>query len=485
MGYSRTDPPQNPPIPELRQVPAKYSPPVRFALLSVLALAAACGHADNIDDYVKAEMTRLHVPGMTVGIVKNGKLVSERAYGVADLELNAPTTTKDVFQIGSITKQFTAFAAMMLVEEGKISLEDPVSKFIPEAPELWKDIKIRHLLYQNSGLKDYAFVPGIGLADKYDRAKWLGEMVKLPLDFEPGLTWAYSNSNYALLGWVIEKAAGKPYTEFVTERIFKPLNMTSTRYDDVNEVIPRRSHGYFFAENRHIRAVADGMSITSDGSIVSNIEDMVKWDACLRERKLLKADTYNLIWSPAKLNSGRTRFYGMGWNLTTPGAPAYVGHGGNSIGYSAGFARYTEAGVSVIVLANLYPIGGEPTARKIAELYEPSLVFKVPAESSDPNPQRTEKVKAALVAYGSAKADDPLLDAEAAAPMKTQRAGMAPPNSPLRRIDKLGFVGTAPVGKDAWLTYRLTSGERKFTAHVLWTAEDRLAQVILRADPAK
>lgn len=122
-----------------------------------------------------------------------------------------PATVEDAYEIGSITKSFTAIAAMTLVEEGKLSLDDPVSKYIPEAPEAWKPILVRNLLHQTSGLKDYAFIPGIGLADEYDRAKWMGEMTKLPLDFTAGLTWAYSNSNYALLGWIIEKAAGQPY----------------------------------------------------------------------------------------------------------------------------------------------------------------------------------------------------------------------------------------------------------------------------------
>lgn len=454
-------------------------------LVPVALLAVSFVYADKIDDYVKAEMARQHVPGMTVGIVKNGKLVSQRAYGLSDLDLDVKTTTQDLFQIGSITKQFTAFAAMILVQEGKLGLDDPISKYVPEAPESWKNIKIRNLLYQNSGLKDYAFVPGIGLADEYGRDKWIAEMVKLPLDFEPGVAWAYSNSNYALMGWVIEKAGGQPYTEFVTEHVFKPLGMNHTRYDNGDEVIAHRAHGYFFAENQFVRARPVGMSISSDGSIISNLEDMAKWDDALRQHKILNADSYNLIWAPGRLNSGRSRLYGMGWNLTTPGSPAYVGHGGNSIGYSAGFARYTDAGLSVIVLCNLYPIGGEPTARKIAELYDPKLAIKSPSETADPNPERTSKVKSALVAFADGKADDPLLAPELTAPMKTARAGMSQGNSPLKKIDRLGFAGALPDGSDAWLAYKLKSGDRSFTAWVLWTHEDQLAQIILRADPVK
>jgi D-alanyl-D-alanine carboxypeptidase len=458
---------------------------VRFRAASLLLLAATVAQADKIDDYIKGEMTKQHVPGLTLGIVKNGKLVSKRAYGVSDLELMAKTTTDDIYQLGSITKQFTAFGTMVLVEEGKVDLEAPVATYIPEAPDAWKNIKIRNLLYQNSGLKDYALVEGIGLLDNYNRQQWMDKMVKLPLDFEPGAAWSYSNTNYALLGWVIEKASGKNYTDFMMERVFKPLDMTTTRYDDPDIIIPHRAHGYLDLGHGLVRARGDGMSIHSDGSLITNLADMVKWDNALRDRKLLKSSSYDAIWSPGKLNSGRPRFYGMGWFLGLPGSTGYVGHGGNSIGYSSGIARYTDAGLTVILLSNQYSLGGEGTAKHVAELYDPNLIPKIPAESPDPNPARTEKIKAALLAWGARKIDDPALDNEITAPMKTGRAAMATGPSPLLKIEKLSFVNATGIGPDAWLTYRLGNGERWFTAQVLWTHENKLAMLSLRPDPPK
>src|SRR5207253_2454378 len=140
------------------------------------------------------------------------------------------------------TKQFTAVATMMLVEEGKVGLDDPVSKYVEGSPDTWKGITVRHLLTHTSGLKEYVFVPGLGLLDEYDRATFLKGMTPLPLDFQPGETWAYSNTNFALLGIVIEKASGKSYTDFLTERILKPTGMTNSQILNPDAIVLHRAH---------------------------------------------------------------------------------------------------------------------------------------------------------------------------------------------------------------------------------------------------
>lgn len=455
---------------------------MKSAALISLFVIAACASADKIDDFVKGEMLKNRIPGLVLGIVDHGKLTT-RTYGYADLELDVKTTKDNIFEIGSITKQFTAFAAMILVEQGKLSLDDPVNKYIPEAPESWKSITIRNLLYQTSGLQDYAFVPGIGLVDEFDRAKWMTEMTKLPLDFQPGVAWSYSNSNYALMGWVIEKASGKDYAKFVTENVLKPLGMSQTTFDDTYAVVKNRAHGYYNVDPKtQIRVKPGSMTIQSDGSLMTTVADMAKWDAGLREGKILKKSSYDQIWARGVLNNGRQRFYGMGWNLTLPDSPEYLAHGGNSVGYSAGFVRYPKDEISVIILGNVYAFSGEGTAKAIAELYKPSLKPTVPKEINDPNPARTAKVQNALTVYGSGKADDTLFEPEITAPMKTARAGMSQGFAPLKTIKKLGFAGSSPSGSDTWLTYKLQSGERMFTAYVLWSKEDKLAQLLLRAD---
>jgi CubicO group peptidase (beta-lactamase class C family) len=453
----------------------------RFAIL-VLASFAAILQADPIDDFIRAEMVRTKSPSIAVGIVKDGKLVKSEVYGISNLELDSPAKPGDLYEIGSITKQFTAFATMILVEEGKISLDDPISKFLVESPKAWEGIKIRNLVYQTSGLPDYAFEEGIGLVDRYTRETWMSKMTKLPLDFQPGIAWAYSNSNFALLGWIIEKASGMGYMAFMRERIFKPLEMSKTTFSNPDEIIPRRAAGYMNFQNQLMRSQFSSASINSDGTILSNVEDMAKWDAALREKKLLKASSFAQLHKPAELDSGRWRPYGMGFNVSLPGAEPYYGHGGNSAGYSAGYACYPKAQVSVIVLGNVYAFGGEPMAKQIAELYMPTLKATSPATKQDPDAKRTESIKQALAALGAGKADDALMEAEVTAPMKTRRAGMSQGMAPLRALEKLEFAGEVPVGKDRLLTYRIITKTRDFVGTILWSAGGKLAMASLRPD---
>jgi len=446
---------------------------------------AAVAAADKVDDYVNAVMTAQKVPAVVIGIVKDGKLIREQAYGKVDIELDVPAATGDAYEIGSMTKQFTAAATLMLVEEGKVGLDDPVAKYVDGCPDSWKSIKIRNLLNQTSGLQDYAFVPNLGIVAEFDRSTFMTSMAKLPLDFEPGVTWAYSNTNYALLGWVIEKASGKPYPDFVTERIFKPAGMEHTFFGDDTTIRPRRAHGYMVWQGNLIRAKVGAGSIASDGSINSTVEDLAKWDAVLRDHKLLKPESYALLWQPAPLNSGRSRPYGMGWFLADPSMPPYVGHGGNSSGYSAGIARYTEKGLTVIMLSNLYPVSGEQFCQRIAEIVDPSVKPVLPDAKPDPDAKRTTKVKEAMLTYAEGKQDASVLEPEVIAPMKTQRAGMNPVWASVRKLTDFKFAGAMPKNKDTMLAYRIVTPDRNFTVFILWSDANKIAQMTLKADPPK
>ena len=452
---------------------------------ATLVYVSLCGiaSADAIDDFVKAELVRTKSPSIAIGIVKNGVLVKHEVYGKSDVEQNQDAKKGGLYEIGSITKQFTSFATMMLVEDGKLKLEDPISKYLPEAPKAWEKIKIRDLVYQTSGLPDYAFEQGIGLMDEFNRAKWMDIMTKLPLDFEPGVAWAYSNSNYALLGWIIEKASGSSYMTFMKERILKPLGMNHTVFSAKSFNSPFRTVGYLNNNGEVIKAPLTTASINSDGTLMSNIEDMVKWDAALREKKLLKPKSFDLYMKATSLNTGRWRPYAMGLNVSLPGSEPYYGHGGNSVGFSAGYACYPKAKVSVIVMGNIYAFAGEPMARQIAEMYEPALRPVSPAVKADPDVTRTKTLMHALAAVGNGKLDASLLEPEVTAPMKTRRAGMAAGGmSPFRNIEKMDFVGELAVGKDKLLTYKVITKTRDFVGTFLWSAGGKLAMATLRPD---
>ncbi|RYG35006.1 class A beta-lactamase-related serine hydrolase [bacterium] len=435
---------------------------------------------DKVSELILREMKRLKTPGLTLTVVRNGKLVRKGAYGLSDVELNVKADYEDVFEIGSITKQFTAAGLLLLVEDGKLSLDDPVGKWLDDVPAAWKDIQLRSLAHQTSGIPDYAFVPGLGIVENFDRATWMTKMAALPMDFPTGVAWGYSNSNYALLGWVIEKASGQPYTKFMGDRVLKPLGLTKTKFAD-GLPVTRRAHGYLFNEGKLYLSTPMGGSIQSDGTLLSTAGDMAKWDAAIRTRKLLKPTSYDEWFSPARLASGRTRPYGMGWFLAAPKMPAYNGHGGNSSGYGAGIARFDKDKLTVIVLTNVYPFPGEALARSVAEVIDPSLKPTTPVPiATDPDPARTERVKAAIAALAANNPDETLLEPEVSAPMLTERAKRSTAFAPLAKLDSVLYCGATPEGRDTWLTYRIKAGDRSWTALLLWSNENKLAQIVLR-----
>jgi D-alanyl-D-alanine carboxypeptidase len=261
----------------------------------VTALLAGCAaqipvKADQIDDYIATQMQHLHVPGVSLAVVRDGRTIKAQGYGFANLELKAPATKETVYEIGSTSKQFTAAAIMMLVEDGKVHLDDSITKYFPEAPQAWRGIMIRHLLSHTSGIQNHVAVPhwldvfrtNLAFETAPPRDELLKMFFKLPIEFQPGESWAYDNTGYYLLGIIIEKASGKSYWQFLDERIFKPLGMIATRNTDPQPIIPNRASGYEWKndhfENRPVLLPAIAFSA---GSFLSTVEDMAKWDAAL------------------------------------------------------------------------------------------------------------------------------------------------------------------------------------------------------------
>lgn len=296
------------------------SPAVTATTRAAVAFAfifgfAASAHADAIDRYMLEQLGRLHIPGASIAVVRDGRIVKASGYGFADLQLNARATPRTVYEIGSNTKQFTAAAIMLLVQDGRMTLDDAVTKYFPGAPAAWARITVRHLLTHTSGIQNHVGVPGFldsfrtNLA--YDttpgRDDLLERFFQLPLEFEPGASWAYDNTGYYLLGIIIEKVSGQGYFDFLDARIFKPLGMTATRSTDPRPLVPNRAAGYEWVtgafENRPVLLPAIGFSA---GSLVSTVEDLARWDAALYTDVLLTKASRDAIWTPARLADGTT-----------------------------------------------------------------------------------------------------------------------------------------------------------------------------------
>ncbi|MBI3463813.1 MAG: serine hydrolase [Planctomycetes bacterium] len=330
----------------------------------------------KVDEYVEAEMAKRHIPGLSLAVVQNGEVVLAKGKGHANVELSVPAGADTVYQVGSITKQFTATCTMMLAEEGMLSLDDPISQHIADTPDTWKGVTVRHLLNHTSGIKSYTNLPANMKLSRLDWTK--GEIIKsvaeVPLEFEPGERWSYNNTGYFLLGTIIEKVSGKSYAEFLSERILTPLEMTATRVNDMREIIENRAAGYTWQSG--VLKNGDYTSMTwpfTAGAIVSSVSDLAKWDAALYTEKLLPRSALERMWTPTTLANGKTAPYGFGWVVGNYRGHKLIGHSGGIPGFSSDIARLVDDKLTVIVLANLDKADPASIAREAAAFYLPEL----------------------------------------------------------------------------------------------------------------
>ncbi len=289
-------------------------------------------------------------------MVKDGQVVYRKAVGMASLELGVPLQPDMVFRLGSITKQFTAAAVMLLVEQGKIGLKDPIDKYLSGYPMQGHVITVEHLLTHTSGIQSYTDIPG-WVTSRVMNEMTVQELVdgfkKEPMQFAPGEQYRYNNSGYVLLGAIIEKVSGKPYEAFVTEAIFKPLGMTGTYYGSNEPIIRKRAQGYTGPADK--AANARYLSMTQPyaaGSLVSTVDDLARWDAALYTEALLKKPALEQMWTAFKLINGTSTNYGYGWGVSTLRGRRSIDHGGGIFGFSTYGLRVPDDRVYVAVLCN-------------------------------------------------------------------------------------------------------------------------------------
>ena len=348
------------------------------AVLSFSVVASAWGTADadlapKVDSAVEAQRTAQKIPGVSLAVCRNGKLIKATGYGLGNVEWHAAATPETIFQTGSVGKQFTSMAVMMLVEQGKIGLDDKLAKYIPESPAIWNEVTIRNLLTHTSGISDYGGeedLMGKGVINfrkDYAEEDLIKAFATMKMDFQPGEKWNYSNTGYVLLGIVIHRVTGEFYGDYLQQRIFKPLGMTSTRIISEADIIPQRSGGYRLDKGdlKNQDWVAPSLNTTADGALYTNVLDLAKWDGALREKKFVTPSSYELMWSPVKLNDGKTYPYGFGWFLEDRGGFKAVSHTGSWQGFTMAINRYEKDGLTVIVMTNLDSDHCKP--EKIAE----------------------------------------------------------------------------------------------------------------------
>ena len=345
-----------------------------FLTVSSLAEAQKPSRAalvSQIDSLATAALRNGPVAGLSVAVVKGQDTLVMKGYGLADVENDVPATASTVYRIGSITKQFTSAAVMQLVEQGKISLDDDITKYFPSFPTHGQHILVRHLLNHTSGIPSYTDIPGFGRVITLDlpHDSLLAMVGRDSLMFAPGSGFYYNNSGYYMLGVLLEKVTGQKYGDYLTQHLFEPLGLHSTYYCATAPLIKHRAQGYATEKGKLVNASYIDMGLPfAAGSLCSTVGDLVKWEHALFSGKVVSATSLAQMTTPAKLTSNRPMPYGFGLAPDTVGGHRAVGHGGGINGFISHEEIYPNDSLTVVVLANTAPAPSQGIARNAARL---------------------------------------------------------------------------------------------------------------------
>jgi CubicO group peptidase (beta-lactamase class C family) len=405
--------------------------PGALALLSLSSPGKAADFRPAVDRYLRAEMQRQHIPGLALAVLKNGKPLYVKGYGVATLEHAVAVAPSTVFQLGSIGKQFTAVAVMMLADEHKLNLDDPLSKYLPEVPAGWSKVTLRLMLNHQAGIPQYTTPQRqlLDLSHDYSDGELIALAISQPLDFEPGTDVSYSDVGYVLLGFVINRVAGEFYGDFLQRRIFQPLGMNRTRIISDADIVPGRASGYELRDDGSLRnqtPVSPALNRTADGSLYSTVIDLMKWDRALDGDGVLPRAELERMWSVDVHRNGQAPLYhyGYGWENNHINGHRAVEYDGNWQGFQAVMSRYTDEGLTVILLTNLALCRTEKLGHTVAGLVDPTLA-PYPEMIDDKTPVLSRNFEDLLTKARTAAASAVVPELPPSVPTQTLRRDLA------------------------------------------------------------
>ena len=325
---------------------------------------------DSTDSIVKQMMDKQKIVGLSLAVIKNGQILTNKGYGLANVELNVPVTSESVIRLGSVSKQFFTTAIMKLVEEGKLTIEDSVHKYFPDAPETWRPIKIKNLMSHTSGLKREG--------PAYDNFKIQPDLdiiksgYNLPLDFKTGEKYQYCNFAYFMLAEIIKQVSGMPWQDYIHDKLFIPAGMKNSYLTDFYVIIPNRANGYMYNNDTLVNSTAM-FAIRPSGGFLSTSSDMIKWEKVVTEKKIiLKKDSWEKLWQPFIKTSDKAtlkEYYGFGWSIDEYKGHKLIGHGGANVGFRSVFTRFVNDGLSIIILTNTDEANPRVIANALADYY--------------------------------------------------------------------------------------------------------------------
>jgi CubicO group peptidase (beta-lactamase class C family) len=366
---------------QLRSAILAFMLPVLVACSNTHSLARVGLSVDSqVDSVVTAEMLRGKVPGAAVAVLRNGQLLHAKGYGLANLELAAPVQTNSVFEIASLTKQFTAAAVLLLAHEGKLQLDDPLTKFLEDGPNSWQEITVRQLLSHTAGL-EHRFEKSFegSLLLDYTTEGMLASAKAIPSFARPGERFRYSDLGYFLLGLIIERVQSRTYGEFLSDRFFVPLGMSSTQIQDQSQIVSNRVAGYTIRDGKLVNIRRNWQfGLTSHFGVLSTVEDMAKWEESLWTDRVLPLAVRQQLWTPVRVfrtneKEGYLLAYGYGWWVISENGHKIIEHSGFT---GTHYFRDGTTGIAVVVLTNRDQPSGPGTvelARKIAQILDPSI----------------------------------------------------------------------------------------------------------------
>jgi CubicO group peptidase (beta-lactamase class C family) len=458
---------------------------IRFLLVAGSALGATPAGAqatlDSVDRYVRAEVARQRIPGLSVAVLRGDSIVLARGYGFANLEHRVPATDSTVYQSGSVGKQFTAAAVVLLAREGKLRLDDPIRRFFPEGPAAWDRVTVRHLLTHTSGIPDYTDST-MDYRRDYTEAQLVELAAGLPLQFRPGATWSYSNTGYAMLGFIVRRVSGEFYGDFLRRRVFEPLGMRTARVISERDIVPNRAAGYSLEQGapKNQEWVSPTLNTTADGSLYLTVLDLARWAIGLNHARVPDRPGLASSWTPVALSGSGTYPYGFGWMLGEQRGRRRIGHTGAWQGFRTSIQRYPEFDLTVIALANLDVALPEAISYGIAGILEPALLPPHLLPPSDKGPPEPVATLLAAVAAGSASSK--LAPGLRTFASKSVRDEWGRSLADVSRWESLGCDHVAERGIErlgariAHICYaRATGADSRLLASVAYTADWRAA----------
>ena len=440
---------------------------MKRTLLVVLSVAIALGAGVSAQhppawapqaDAVFADVARPDAPGCALAVYRDGRIAYERGYGIADLEHDVPITPASVFYVGSLSKQFTAFAVALAASEGKLSIDDDVRKWIPELPDYGARLTLRHLLHHTSGLRDYNTlfdIAGRRNDEAFDNQIVLGIVARQrALNFPPGEQYLYSNSGYVLLSLVVERATGEPLAAYAKKRIMEPLGMRDTQfYDDVTRVVKNRAFAYDRTAAGGLHDNTPHSQRTGAGGVLTTVRDLLAWDNNFYEPKVGTKAVIAAMQQPGSLNSGKPLTYAYGLQIGEYRGEPIVEHGGSLGGYRAHLIRFPRAHASVACLCNFGTSDPGSRARRVADVVlhdrftspAPSRTAGVPAEDrarSTDVKLKADQISQYVGLYRSEELDTTFVFDANGSTLRLKRE-RDPAPMPLRAlgVDRFGFRG--------------------------------------------